>query len=285
MKTYAALASSKEKYHLRALRETNYPYVLVSYAYDKSATWFDKLAYDFRGMLDSGAFSVRTKGLEVDLDAYIAWALLYAAKYPNVRVTNLDVIPGLRPSKRERDKAVTESADNAARIRAAGLRVVEVHHLADPLSSLEAMIGRRQPGEVIGVAGLGGAGLTDGGKNKDLGRAFGDGVFACLRDLCGWGHFPPIHGFGVSVQSVLFRYPLASVDASSWVAPDRFGTVLHRNGTAKRGNSLHLRNSNVATAEGKRILDSWQRRDLELQGFWRDRGVVIEEEGAALVSE
>lgn len=268
----------KEKYHAKVLRDSAYPYILVSYAYDKGRTWLGRLGYDFSGMLDSGAFSVRSKGLEVDLGEYIEWAKAYVAEYPNLRVTNLDVIPKVTDTKRVKLKASKESADNAERIRSEGLRVVEVHHLPDPISSFEAMIERRRPGEVIGVAGL-------GSKTENVGEMFGDGVFARLRDTFGWDHLPPVHGFGVAAEALCYRYPLASIDASTWVAPDRFGQVYERGKlVTRKRHSGYLRHSDVAVSYGKSILGEWRQREDSIRDYWLNRGVVIEEEGLAVVT-
>lgn len=272
MRTYAAVASMKEKYHAKVLREAAYPYVLVSYAYDKGRTWLARLGYPFQGMLDSGAYSVKSKGLEVNLDDYIIWAKAYNEEYPGIRVTNLDVIPAFTATKKERLKAGAQSVENAEIIREAGLMAIEVFHLADPIVTFEKMLDRRKPGEVVGVAGL-------GVRAEGVGEALGDGVFARIRDRYGWENVPPIHGFGISADTVCWRYPLASVDASTWVAPDRFGQVLEKGVIRRRErHSGHLRHSDVAVAEGKRILEDWKRREKTIHDYWANRGVRIEEE-------
>lgn len=288
MKTYAAMGSNGPV-HLASLRAVNYDRVLVSFAYDKKAEWLGQLGYPLTGMLDSGAFTVAAQGIEVDLDAYIAWAQKYAETQPDVRVTNLDVIPGRPgdlPKKRERTKAMRQSGANADKIRAEGLRVIEVHHLFDLPENLDRIFETRKPGEVIGIAGLGGAGA-----NAKIGRAFGDACFARLRDLNeGWENFPPVHGFGVSTGAVGFRYPLASIDASTWVAPHRFGTSYDRGkpldgAMQKRGGAeaKQLRVREVATMNQARILTDWRTRETAIAAYWAERGVTIESEGAARV--
>lgn len=268
----------KEKYHAKVLREAEYQYVLVSYAYDRGRTWLSRLGYQFQGMLDSGAYSVRTKGITVNLDEYVAWAKAYQDDYPGIRVTNLDVIPLGTATKRQRLKAGKESAANAAQMRESGLTPIEVFHMADPIETFESILDRRQPGEVVGIAGL-------GVKADGIGEALGDGVFARIRDRYGWENVPPLHGFGISAETVCWRYPIASVDASTWVAPDRFGQVFERGKlVTRKRHSGHLRHSDVAVSYGKRILGTWQKREQAIRDYWLARGVVIEQEGAPVVS-
>lgn len=289
MKTYAAIAGpSSSKY--RVLNSISYPHVLSSFAFDRSARIFDHLTYDgLNGMLDSGAHSAWSRGEVIDLDAYIAWACAYAERYPRLRVTNLDVIPGekgrLYPTVKERDRAVRESAENAERIRAAGLRVIEVMHLADPLEAFDAMLERRKPGEVVGIGGL-----AEQVKHGSVLGMFGDTVFDRLRVLNGgWRSLPPIHGFGVSITNILYRYPLASIDASSWVAPQKYGQVWARNKLrvphGKKGVLARdrLRKAELNEYEMARVLDAWSAREVQLQRFWEQKGVTIEEEGLAHV--
>lgn len=281
MKTYAAMPILSHPYR-RALNEARYPQVLASFAFHEATDFEEVLGYsDFALMLDSGAHSVWKRGKTIDIDAYIAWAFTCAEKHPEVRVTNLDVIPGEHgryfPSRAEIARAVAQSAENADTIRAAGLRVCEVHHYVDPIESLSAILDRRQPGEAVGIGGFAEMKRGVGGLNT-----FGDTVFAVLRDRYGWHDLPPLHGFGSSGQ-IGYRYPLASVDSSSWTSPCVYGTKF-------RGGKFHMtqkqpiryrdKSYDLANVEMRNVLDWWLARDREVTELWEKRGVRFQVEGA-----
>lgn len=321
MRTYAALAAAST-WHLGVLDSAEYPHVLISYHYDTLSSasaadgtikrnrkdrFVDGLNYVLPNlMLDSGAFSVSASGSAnlIDLDSYIEWAKMHADRFPNVRVTNLDVIPkrdrgaSRAPSESVVMEAVEQGAANAERIRNAGLRVIEVYHLFEPLDVWRGMLERRREGEVLGIGGL-----VIKTVDKSVRRAFGDAIFSVVRDMCGWDAVPPIHAFGAVSSDIAWRYPIASCDASSWVSPYRWGQRVGRGGKLtklgrkastisrdKEGEegegmrSHQLNRQEFSTNQAVKLLNEWKKRDDQVDEHWRRRGVTFLPEGEAYVS-
>lgn len=250
-----------------------YPSVLVSFAYDKDREFFSrKLGYWPESIIgDSGAFTVWTKGETIDLDAYTAWALAYQTERPDFIPITLDVIPGSlggdAPSERQRKKAMKAGIENSDALRAAGLRIMEVFHWHEPLSQLDLLLDRRQPGELVAVGGLAGG----GSKTEKL--AFVRGVFARLRDREGWDNLPRLHGLGISPLSELsYTCPWWSVDSSSWSTPGRYGFSVTSGG---RRNEADRRISNPTLREVyvRRVLLSWAKQEEALTRLWAGRGI------------
>lgn len=256
----------------RDLERVGYPHVLVSFVYDEKREFFTKrLGYSpVSWMGDSGAFTVWTKGGTVDLDDYIAWSRFYTELNPNFTVVSLDVLPGgpnRQPSAQERDRGIKQSLENGDRLRAAGLRIVEVYHLYEPLDFFEQLLARRQPGEIVGLGALA------SGAPANIKREFCDTSFAYLRDHFGWDNLPPVHGFGIAPTAKLgARYPWFSVDSSSWMAPAQFGHGIGRNGR-KTGDDKRTSNRTVRTMYLTRVLERWNRQEIALTAMWERRGV------------
>lgn len=265
LKAHAAIAPPSAPMGALEQHGHGYPHVLVSFVYDQTQTFFSKrLGYSPESWMgDSGAFTVWTQGATVDLDAYIEWCHGYLALNPDFVAVSLDVRPGQpgsTPTRRERLRAMAESIDNGDKLRAAGIRIVEVYHLHEPLSHLELLLDRRQPGERIGIGG----GAT---------AEFCDTAFAFMRDRHGWDNLPPVHGFGVSpIAKLGARYPWFSCDSSGWMASARFG-----HGIGRRGDKTHddtrTTNVGVRTLYLFRVLDRWLRAERELTALWHQRGI------------
>jgi hypothetical protein len=233
-------------------------------------------------MLDSGAYSAFAGGHPMpDLDEYAAWAIAQAqhTMFP-LRVTSLDVIPGgrdLKPTRREQQKAMKQSRINARQLRAKGLRVIDVYHIFEPLKVLDEIVENRLPGETIGLGGLG----TFVGMQTRI--QWADAVFKRLKDLCGWDALPPVHAFGVANTPLVFRYPLASADASSWNAPARWGYKVDKRGkidpsSRNPESNPYSRHSEVQKHHTHKMLNAWAEREHALKRVWQERGVTILDE-------
>ncbi len=269
--------------------------LLVSFAYDQRNTLVGKKVASLIPldevdlMIDSGAFSVWTVGDTIDLDAYIEWAKAQRALVPDATIINLDVIPGapgVRPSQKEAEKAIAQSMENADRIRDAGLPVMEVFHLHDlDFGLMEKLWERRQPGEVLGIGGLAGLGTS----RTEL-LAFGDQVFARVRDWSGgWENIVKVHGLGISPDSPMCRrYPWWSIDSSSWNTFQRYGRDVSQNGRSQTGTMLPGGGSRRTSARPVtdlyylRITRRWKRLEAELTAMWERRGVTFAEERTAV---
>lgn len=252
------------------LRDQDYPWVLVAYGMGDPR----ELPYRPGLMLDSGAFSAWTVGKAVNVHAYATFATELLETYgAEVHVLNLDVIPGepgRPPTDRERTRAVSESAANAEILRDAGLPVIEVYHLYEPLDVFGSILDRRRPGELVALGGMVFA-LT---KRSTHVRAFCDSAFAFARDAYGWGSFPPIHGLGVSGDSpTAQRYPWYSVDSIAWMAKNINLEVDSSGRFRHRGSAGRPRTDAATMLYAASRLRRWQRFQTALTSMWTDRGV------------
>jgi hypothetical protein len=256
----------------RTFATVGYPHVLCSFVYDRKRMFFEELL-SYRPatcMGDSGAFSVWTKGETIDVDEYAAWALHYTNLIPGFVTVSLDVLPGrphVRPSVAARQAGMDQSLANGDRLRAKGLRIVEVFHLHEPIEFFDVLLDRRQPGEMIGLGAL-----AAGTSGPEV-RAFCDAAFTHLRDRHGWDALPPVHGFGIAPTSAAGgRYPWWSTDSSSWMSSAQFGKAIRRDGR-NNGDDSRTSNRAVRTLYLQRVLESWKRRATDLDRLWASRGV------------
>lgn len=273
VKAHAVFAGRKKE--VDAFDHLGYPHVLISLAYDPDHSFFaERLGYrppDWLG--DSGAFTAWTVGEKVELDRLIEWCRWHVAAEPGFRCISLDVIPGdsggdRAPTRKERERAIAESLANGDAMREAGLKITEVFHVFEPLDHLELLLERRQPGEVLGLGGM-------VGRSRGLKQQFCDAAFAFVRDWSGgWEELVPLHGLGIEVmRPIAARYPWASVDASSWVAPGKFGYGVARNGKLLRMGDQTNRHPSARHLALVRVLEGWLAREAALTRLWHDRGV------------
>lgn len=299
MKLYAAVSGRAEPVVDRA-----YPHVLVSYALDPRLTILD--AYTPESLLiDSGAFTVWTKGRTIDVDDYGAWCGEVGAAHDgkcDVAFVSLDVIPGdhgRKPTVDEVTAAAAASMTNADRLRSHhGLRVMEVYHYGEPVDVLDALLARRRPGETVGVGGSVGVPHNERTRWHDAVWAHVIAKHTTVNAVVGPGGrdarvdretvVPPLHGLGASNEDLARRYPWYSVDSSTYTIPQRFGRTLNARGRQEfiRLPGEHVRdrrdqppsdtlrrNKSAQAIEAGRILDRWRRLEASMTGAWERRGI------------
>lgn len=170
--------------------------VLVSYyGMKKNYTkpnWVGKL------MLDSGAFSAWRQHTSIDVDAYIEFCLQHHKYYD--AVIALDVVNKPRTS-----------FDNFKRMQKAGLDVVPVYHIDEPLSFLYKLCDECS---YVGIGGI--AWVYRKTKHIFLRKVFND-----FPDPSKIG----FHGFGINDIDIMTTYPWKTVDATSAHRRARVGLI------------------------------------------------------------
>lgn len=168
--------------------------LLVSYFYRRD---FERnRPANFRDyVLDSGAFSARSSGIEIDLAEFADYCLALRANDPKlVEVFSLDVIGDWRAS-----------AKNLLEMHARGVTgAIPTLHYGSPWGALDDM----PPGKIA----LGGM----VGRPTPMLVRWLDQAFARV-----WPR--QIHGFGVTSEKLLMKFPFHSVDSSSWELGPAFG--------------------------------------------------------------
>ncbi len=211
-------ACSPSRKHLALLKKCNVEHILLSYAFVKSVDQLLKVLANYRPKsitLDSGAFSVWANGKTIDLGAYTLFAKQLRDKLPSdieLNVVNLDVLPGefgRMPSMQEREDSAIKGWENMIKLELAGLKVIHVYHQHENLKWLDAI---RNHSDYMGISPA-----NDCSMKQKL--SFMDSVYAKIRDSV------KTHGFAVTSPDQVYRYPLYSVDSTSWTSPARFGRI------------------------------------------------------------
>ena len=154
-------------------------------------------------MLDSGAFTAKHKGVEINIDDYIKFVYKYKDSFKVV--VNLDVIGD--PKATMRNQRIMEEN---------GIRPLPVYHIsADNKKFLKYYVDNYP---YVGIGGIR--------------RMKSNRIFTVLDDL--WGNVildskgkprTRIHGFAITRLSPLWRYPWHSIDSSAWVKQSGAGAL------------------------------------------------------------
>ncbi len=153
--------------------------------------------------LDSGAYSAHSKGVKIDIYAYIDFI---KANLDNIGIyANLDVIGDAEASW-----------NNQLIMEREGLLPIPCFHLGEDFKYLKRYVAQY---DYIALGGV-----AQAGKDKTTLIGWMD---KCWEIICDKKGMPQckVHGFAVTSLSIMFRYPWYSVDSTSWVLTGRFGNV------------------------------------------------------------
>lgn len=216
------------------------PSLLISYYYIAGFLKF-RHSWAYRDwVLDSGAFSAKNSGAEIDLDTYIAQAKDLMASDPKLtEIFSLDVIGDWRASEA-----------NTKKMWAAGIPAIPTYHYREPFDVLR---GLARDYDKIAIGGL--VGLRQPAK-----RAF---MMECFARV--WPK--KIHGFGINGRRILFELPFHSVDATNWeIGPVKFGMWQAFGVMSVRGSKQNLRSE----------VEHYLRLERELQSRWKKEMAQLE---------
>lgn len=186
----------------------------MSYAYSK-AGMFDKilplLTRENVLLIDSGAFTLWTKGRQVDIKEYAAFCKRILSMCPcEAWVINLDVIPGkfgIKPTEADRHESARQGWENYQYLKALGLPVIHVFHMYEDLDWLHKL---KESADYIGISPANDASVKD--RMKWLRQ-----VFSIIKTDV------RAHSFGFTALGALTAFPFFSADSSSWVVSQRYG--------------------------------------------------------------
>lgn len=199
MKVYFAGVGNGNLLHEDRLPKT-FP-VLESYAYKPLVMHHIKVGHPDL-FLDSGAFTAKSMGREIDLDEYIAFIKNHADKV--TCYAGLDVIGDHHGTQRNIQKMVD-----------AGLMPLPTFHYGEPYDVLLEY--RKFPymalGGIVKLA-------------RPAMYAFFDECWNYLVDDDG-RPTTRVHGFGLTVDEAMVRYPWYSVDSTTWLNGGKFGIIMH----------------------------------------------------------
>jgi hypothetical protein len=144
--------------------------------------------------LDSGAYSVATKKIKIDLDDYIE----YIKKMGLKTYAALDVIGDAAKSK-----------ENYIYMRKNGVEPIPCFHINEPFEYLEYYLSESK------YIALGGVALL---KRENKVRPWLSHCFSIIKKKPA----VKVHGFGITIWNILTSFPFYSVDSTSWQNPARY---------------------------------------------------------------
>lgn len=180
--------------------------------------------------IDSGAFSMWTKGKEIDVDAYIKW-INDRAEYIDL-YGQVDAIPGTRtgvPTQKEVREAAQKTWDNYLYMRPKMKKpegLLYTFHVGEPKEFLmRALEWKDENGNYIPYIALGGM----VGKNSTIRRNF---LRMCF-DIIKKSPNPnvKVHAFGMTSRDILSEFPITSADSTSWIMTGAIGGIMTDTGT------------------------------------------------------
>lgn len=195
--------------HQQAAASEPYPYHLESYHYIGRGQVDDAVrANGHKIFMDSGAFSMFTLGVDVDLDAYGAF-LAERPDYVEI-ASNVDAIG----SGREADSYANQKYLESLRLP---VKVCPVHHARDDDRWLKRYLDEGYDYIFLG-------GMVPETTQYLLGWL--DHVWDKYLALPDGTARVKVHGFGLTTFELMERYPWYSVDSTSWVQISMFGNIL-----------------------------------------------------------
>jgi len=215
MKLFFAVGANWEAY--KALRAMGGKRMLISYAYVPKSILAGETSFykwygdDIEPLIDSGAYSVKHAGKEIQLEDYIDFLDRHDFNY----YINLDIIGSWQKSLR-----------NQKEMESAGLKPLPVWHMGEPFTLLKNFVGSY---EYVAIGFRKGASSTE---RAQLASTIFD-------------QFPKtkFHMLAITQPEVMINHPFYSADSSTWLNSIKYGALLtpwgyihvsRRRGTTKR---------------------------------------------------
>ena len=202
---------------------------------------WDKTGRRHTLFVDSGAYTARTKGVEIDLDKYIEYLNENKGRFEVI--APLDVIPN--ESKESQLDAPEKSWQNYLIMKERVIdsdKVIPAFHLGEDFKYLQQILDSNV--EYMAMGGM--AGRTA--------KARIHWYEKCFR-IIQQSKNPniKIHAFGMTSLNLLETYPFYSADSTSWLLSASMGNLLTSNGTLYVGSDYnkpnHIKRYPVAVEE------------------------------------
>ena len=203
---------------------------LFSYLVKNTAVkWFKEIKPTGKVFIDSGAFTLWTKGAKLNTDEYITWLNTYS---DNIDLFGqVDSIPGVRskiPTAQQVSEAAAKTWDNYLYMRQRVNKkdsLLYTFHWGEPIEYLKKALAwkdeNNSPMKYMALGGLVGRTFTERDKFLDL----------CYHIIKSSSN-PNIkvHSFGMTDYKLLQKYPITSADSSSWLMTAIMGSIMFEEG-------------------------------------------------------
>lgn len=233
--------------HQQAAAAEKYPYLLESYHYVGDNRYDEVIRYNGDKLfMDSGAFSMFTLGIDVDLDKYARY-LVSGQDYITV-ASNVDAIGAGREADSYANQKYLESLKLPVPIQ-------PVHHARDDDRWLVKYLDEGYDYIFLG-------GMVP--ESTPYLIDWLDHLFDKYLALPDGTARVKIHGFGLTTFELMERYPWFSVDSTSWVQIGMFGNILYPINGKVRILTMSRRGPNAKSADKSFwTLDSVTRAEVE----------------------
>lgn len=185
--------------------------------------------FDSKLFVDSGAYSMWTRGVSVDVDAYIKW-INDRADYIDL-FGQIDAIPGTKQgATSEQVKEAAEKTWNnylymRERVKYPD-RLLYTFHVGEPVSYLrQALEWTDENGKHIPYIALGGM----VGKTLETRRNFLNLCYSIIQKSSNPN--VKVHAFGMTTKELLEEFPITSADSTSWIMVAANGGIMTDVGT------------------------------------------------------
>lgn len=230
---YYGQMDEREKEHRLGIK-----HILESYHYVNGESFVRDMRRDgAKVFLDSGAFSAFTLGKEVDLEAYCRYCR-----------DNKDII--LHASVLDSVGNAEKTYQNQIAMERLGVKPLPCFHYGEDIEYLKHYVDKYPYITLGGMVPI----------SKPMLKLWLDDLWEnYLTDADGRPKVK-VHGFGMTTQSLMLRYPWFSVDSSSWVQIGSVGNILmppwgimaiSENSPKKKDAGGHL--DNIKPAEADKI--------------------------------
>jgi hypothetical protein len=177
--------------------------------------------------IDSGAFSMWTKGVSIDVDEYIKW-LNERSEYIDL-FGQVDAIPPVNASPQQVREAAEKTWENYLYMRARVNKpegLLYTFHVGEPIEFLErALRWKDENGNYIPYIALGGmVGKTHNVRDNFLRQCY-DAIKRSPNPNV------KVHAFGMTDRDLAEKYPITSADSTSWIMVGAVGGIITDVGT------------------------------------------------------
>lgn len=246
---YNAGAESKAYIEIRIRRNSN---ILTSYFYMRNKD----LNTEFNGLterlfLDSGAFTAKEKGVDIDIDEYCEYVKKYEKQLEVY--ANLDVIENAEATLK-----------NQLYMESKGLHPLPTFHQLEDFKYLDYYL---ENYEYIALGGMVGIAL-----NRPKLQAWLDTCFKKIFEYSKKNNKPltKVHGFGITANWAWERYPFYSVDSTSWLSYGRYGHSYFEKD--KKLEKYKARNIHYLELVEETLVQ-YQRKAEQITRLWASRGI------------
>lgn len=182
-------------------------------------------------VVDSGAYSMWSRGKEFDMDEYINFLNSNKVIETCFWAAEADVIPGrmnVDPTEEERAAAPEKSWNNFLymidRVKVPK-KIVPIYHQGEDIKHLKRMLSYRyHDGDFIPYIGISPRNDVHVGEKvkwyEEIWKVIYEDCAALGRDI------PLTHNFGMTTISLMEQYPSYTSDSTSWIRSASFGNIL-----------------------------------------------------------